>query len=70
MTQGDEPLRDDHAELLRRRALTEDAARPDAVERTDGAGLPFFSSRLLPDRARRDICDLTAVSTQRWPGGS
>src|SRR3982750_482902 len=24
---------DDHAELLRRRALTEDAARPDAVER-------------------------------------
>jgi acetyl-CoA carboxylase carboxyltransferase component len=29
----DEPLRDDHAELLRRRALTEDAARPDAVER-------------------------------------
>jgi len=33
MTPGDEPLRDDHAELLRRRALTEDAARPDAVER-------------------------------------
>jgi acetyl-CoA carboxylase carboxyltransferase component len=30
---ADEPLRDDHAELLRRRALTEDAARPDAVER-------------------------------------
>jgi methylmalonyl-CoA carboxyltransferase large subunit len=29
----DEPLRDDHAELLERRALTEDAARPDAVER-------------------------------------
>ena len=29
----DEPIRDDHAELLRRRALTEDAARPDAVER-------------------------------------
>ncbi len=27
------PIRDDHAELLRRRALTEDAARPDAVER-------------------------------------
>ena len=26
-------IRDDHAELLRRRALTEDAARPDAVER-------------------------------------
>lgn len=30
---SDEPLRDDHTELLRRRALTEDAARPDAVER-------------------------------------
>jgi acetyl-CoA carboxylase carboxyltransferase component len=29
----DESLRDDHAELLRRRALTEDAARPDAVAR-------------------------------------
>ena len=29
----DESIRDDHAELLRRRALTEDAARPDAVER-------------------------------------
>jgi acetyl-CoA carboxylase carboxyltransferase component len=29
----DEPLRDDHAELIRRRALTEDAARPDAIER-------------------------------------
>jgi len=28
---ADEPLRDDHAELLRRRALTEDAARPDAI---------------------------------------
>lgn len=28
-----DPIRDDHAELLRRRALTEDAARPDAVER-------------------------------------
>ena len=30
---SDEVIRDDHAELLRRRALTEDAARPDAVER-------------------------------------
>ena len=29
----DEPIRDDHAELVRRRALTEDAARPDAIER-------------------------------------
>ena len=26
-------MRDDHAELVRRRALTEDAVRPDAVER-------------------------------------
>ena len=30
---SDEVIRDDHAELLRRRELTEDAARPDAVER-------------------------------------
>ena len=30
---SDGPIRDDHAELLRRRALTEDAARPEAVER-------------------------------------
>jgi acetyl-CoA carboxylase carboxyltransferase component len=29
----DDPIRADHAELLQRRALTEDAARPDAVER-------------------------------------
>ena len=34
----DEPLRDDHTELLRRRALTEDAARPDAVQRRHDAG--------------------------------
>jgi acetyl-CoA carboxylase carboxyltransferase component len=33
-----EPQRDDLAELLRRRALTEDAARPDAVERRHAAG--------------------------------
>jgi acetyl-CoA carboxylase carboxyltransferase component len=33
----DEPLRDDHAELIRRRALTEDAARPDAIERRHAA---------------------------------
>lgn len=32
------PLRADLAELRRRRALTEDAARPDAVERRHGAG--------------------------------
>jgi acetyl-CoA carboxylase carboxyltransferase component len=31
--QGDESIRDDHAEMLRRRALTEDAARAEAVER-------------------------------------
>ncbi|MGV0849232.1 acyl-CoA carboxylase subunit beta [Mycolicibacterium phlei] len=35
---GDEPLRDDLAELLHRRALTEDAARPDAVARRHAAG--------------------------------
>ncbi|BBZ26167.1 hypothetical protein MMAD_04620 [Mycolicibacterium madagascariense] len=34
----DEPLRDDLVELLRRRALTEDAARPDAVARRHAAG--------------------------------
>jgi acetyl-CoA carboxylase carboxyltransferase component len=32
------PVRDDHAELLRRRALTEDAARPDAVEKRHAYG--------------------------------
>lgn len=35
---ADEPMRADHAELLRRRALTEDAARPDAVARRHAAG--------------------------------
>jgi len=34
---SDEPVRDDHAELMRRRSLTEDAARPDAVERRHAA---------------------------------
>jgi acetyl-CoA carboxylase carboxyltransferase component len=34
----EQPLRDDHAEMLRRRRLTEDAARPDAVERRHSAG--------------------------------
>lgn len=34
---GDEPLRDDHAELLRRRALTEDAGRPEAVAKRHAA---------------------------------
>ncbi|WP_166907218.1 acyl-CoA carboxylase subunit beta [Mycobacterium sp. DL440] len=34
----DEPLRDDLAELLRRRALTEDPGRPEAVARRHAAG--------------------------------
>ncbi|MCV7278826.1 biotin carboxylase [Mycolicibacterium flavescens] len=34
---GDEPLRDDLAEVLRRRALTEDAGRPDAVAKRHAA---------------------------------
>jgi acetyl-CoA carboxylase carboxyltransferase component len=36
--EGDETRRDDLAELLERRALTLDAARPDAVERRHAAG--------------------------------
>lgn len=35
---SDEPLRDDLAEVLRRRALTHDAARPDAVARRHDGG--------------------------------
>lgn len=35
---ADEQLREDHVELLARRALTEDAARPDAVARRHAAG--------------------------------
>ncbi len=34
----EEPIRDDLAELLRRRALTEDAARPAALEKRHGRG--------------------------------
>ena len=34
----EQTIRDDHAELLRRRALTEDAARPDAVGRRHAQG--------------------------------
>ncbi len=34
----EEPIRDDLAELLRRRLLTEDAARPQALERRHGRG--------------------------------
>ena len=37
MTESKEHIRDDHAELLRRRALTEDAARPDAIARRHAA---------------------------------
>ncbi|PRC56675.1 biotin carboxylase, partial [Mycobacterium sp. ITM-2017-0098] len=33
-----EPIREDLAEVLRRRALTEDAARADAVDRRHAAG--------------------------------
>jgi acetyl-CoA carboxylase carboxyltransferase component len=43
------PQRDDLAELLARRALTEDAARPDAVERRHEAGART---------ARENIADL------------
>lgn len=46
---SDESLRDDHAELLRRRELTEDAARPDAVARRHEAGART---------ARENIADL------------
>ncbi|CPZ13120.1 Putative carboxyl transferase/pyruvate carboxylase [Mycobacteroides abscessus] len=35
---AEEQLREDHVELLARRALTEDAARPDAVARRHAAG--------------------------------
>jgi methylmalonyl-CoA carboxyltransferase 12S subunit len=45
----DEPIRDDHAEMLRRRAITEDAARPDAVQRRHDAG---------GHTARENIADL------------
>lgn len=46
---GDRAPRAEHAELLRRRALTEDAARPDAVERRHAAGYRT---------ARENIADL------------
>ncbi len=38
MSEADGSIRDDLAEVLRRRALTEDAAREDAVERRHGEG--------------------------------
>ncbi|RAV08215.1 biotin carboxylase [Mycolicibacterium sp. GF69] len=46
---SDESLRDDHAELLRRRALTEDAARAEAVGRRHASGART---------ARENIADL------------
>ena len=51
-----EDVRDDHAELLRRRALTEDAARPDAVERRHAS-----SGRT----ARENIDDLVDAGSLR-----
>lgn len=50
----DAPLRDDHLELLRRRALTEDAARPHAVQRRHDAG---------GRTARENIADLVDPGT-------
>ena len=50
----DTPLREDHLELLRRRALTEDAARPDAVQRRHDAG---------GRTARENIADLVDAGT-------
>lgn len=44
----DEPLRDDLAELLRRRALTQDAARPDAVARRHDGGARRPGAHLGP----------------------
>jgi len=38
ISEGEEPRRDDLAELLARRALTEDAARPEAIERRHARG--------------------------------
>ncbi len=50
----DAPLRDDHLELLRRRALTEDAARPHTVQRRHDAG---------GRTARENIADLVDPGT-------
>ncbi|WP_046321062.1 carboxyl transferase domain-containing protein [Mycobacterium sp. UM_Kg1] len=50
----DAPLRDDHLELLRRRARTEDAARPQAVQRRHDAG---------GRTARENIADLVDPGT-------
>ncbi len=37
---SDDAVRDDLTELLRRRSLTQDAGRPDAVARRHAAGAP------------------------------
>lgn len=50
MPENDDSMRHDLAELLRRRALTDDAARPDAVERRhEKAGGPRASVADLVD---------------------
>lgn len=73
---SDGPIRDDHAELLRRRALTEDAARPDAVEKRHvygrtareniddlvdpGSLIEYGRFAIAAQRFRRDLDDLIA----------
>ncbi len=70
------PIRDDHAELLRRRALTEDAARPDAVEKRHeygrtareniddlvdpGSFIEYGRFAIAAQRFRRELDDLIA----------
>lgn len=55
---ADEPLRPDHSELLARRALTEDAARPDVVARRYAAG----DRAELGDRGRDQPLPLLDIS--------
>ena len=59
MSEPDEP-RADLVELLRRRALTEDAARPDAVERRHATG---------GRTARENVEDLVDAAVPTHPGG-
>ncbi len=54
MPESDDTIRDDLAELLRRRALTDDAARPDAVERRHEKG---------GRTARENVADLVDPGT-------
>ena len=72
----DGPIRDDHAELLRRRALTDDAARPDAVEKRHtygrtareniddlvdaGSFVEYGRFAIAAQRFRRDLDELIA----------